>query len=268
MWPESEAELIDLQSGLAARAASALATRPWVLAAVEGAGRGPLIAGCFAAYERGEAGPGHPGDRVWAAAVVWRPTIADLNWRRSGAVLRGRVLGPGPRQATDVEAQVVVAGQVPAAYSPGLLALREGPILAEALGALRERPDVIMVDATGLDHPRRAGLATHLGAVLDLPSIGVTHRPLVGFGVFPELRRGATAPVEVGDTEVGRWVCTRNRSRPVLAHAGWRTDPATAADLVLLASTPAARTPVPLQEARRVAREARALAGDSGIKRP
>jgi deoxyribonuclease V len=60
---------------------------------------------------------------------------------------------------------------------------------------------------------------------------------------------------------VARWVCTRDRSRPVLAHAGWRTDAATAARLVLLASTPAARTPVPLQEARRVAREARSLAG-------
>jgi deoxyribonuclease V len=264
VWPESEEELIELQSALAARAASAMATRPWARPAA------PLIAGCFAAYERGEAGPGHPGDRVWAAAVAWRPNVADPNRRRSGAVLRGRALGPLPRQATDVEAQVVVAGQVPAAYAPGLLALREGPILAEALRALRalrDRPDVIMVDATGLDHPRRAGLATHLGAVLDLPSIGVTHRPLIGFGVFPELRRGATAPVGVGDTEVGRWVCTRNGSRPVLAHAGWRTDPATAADLVLLASTPAARTPVPLQEARRVAREARVLAGDSAANR-
>jgi deoxyribonuclease V len=264
-WPDSEDDLVEVQLVLAGKAAAAMAAQPWALTAA------PLIAGCFAAYARGEAGPGHPGDRVWAAAVAWRPPVADNAVpekngadparRRPGAVLRGATLGPDPRQAIDVQAQAVVAGQVPAAYAPGLLARREGPILDEALRSLPDRPDVIMVDATGLDHPRRAGLAIHLGALLDLPSIGVTHRPLVGLGVIPELRRGAMAAVRIGDSEVARWVCTRDRSRPVLAHAGWRTDPSTAARLVLLASTPAARTPVPLQEARRVAREARALAG-------
>jgi deoxyribonuclease V len=67
--------------------------------------------------------------------------------------------------------------------------------------------------------------------------------------------------VRLESVEVARWVCTRNGVRPVVAHAGWRTDAETAAELVLMASTPASRTPVPLQEARRVAREARALAG-------
>jgi deoxyribonuclease V len=159
-----------------------------------------------------------------------------------------------------VDAQAVVRGEVTAAYAPGLLALREGPILAAALLALSVRPDVVMVDATGLDHPRGAGLAVHLGAVLDMPTIGVTHRPLVGHGPLPDLQRGATAPVRVESLEVGRWVCTRTGARPVLAHAGWRTDARVAADLVLLSSTSASRTPIPLQEARRVAREARALA--------
>jgi deoxyribonuclease V len=254
-WPTSEDELLEVQATLARASAAAGAAEPWAPP------EAPLMAACFAAYGRGEAGPGHRGDRVWAAAVAWRPLVVGGVKRRTGAVLRGTTLGPEPRQATDVEAQVVVAATVPAAYAPGLLALREGPILSEALQSLPYRPDVIMVDATGLDHPRRAGLAIHLGAVLDLPSIGVTHRPLVGVGVMPTLRRGTTAPVTVDDVEVARWVCTRHRSRPVLAHAGWRTDAATAARLVLMASTSAARTPVPLQEARRVAREARALAG-------
>jgi deoxyribonuclease V len=68
-------------------------------------------------------------------------------------------------------------------------------------------------------------------------------------------------PVRVDDQLAGFWVCTRTGARPVVAHAGWRTTPETAAETVLAASTDAARTPVPLQEARRVAREARALAG-------
>jgi deoxyribonuclease V len=95
----------------------------------------------------------------------------------------------------------------------------------------------------------------------------VTHRPLVGRGEFPPLRRGETAPVLFESLEVGRWVCTRTGARPVLAHAGWRTDAATAAELVLRASTNASRTPVPLQEARRVAREARALEGAGPVGR-
>ena len=111
----------------------------------------------------------------------------------------------------------------------------------------------------GLDHPRGAGLAVHLGAVLDLPTVGVTRRPLVAVGEQPELRRGGVAPLHLGGRCVAFWVCTRTGARPLAAHAGWRTSPETAARVVLDASTPAARTPVPLQEARRVAREARSL---------
>jgi deoxyribonuclease V len=81
------------------------------------------------------------------------------------------------------------------------------------------------------------------------------------------MRRGATAPVQLDGQTVGVWTCTKPGARPVLAHAGWRTDPDTAAALVLAVSTPAARTPVPLQEARRVAREARAVAAPRADQR-
>ncbi len=254
-WPQSKDELVRLQDGLAAAAATAQAIRPWSM------GPEPLIAGCFVAYARGEAGPGRPGDRAWAAAVLWRAPATPRRTPRPGAVLRGKAQGPTPRQAHDVEGQAIVASRVPAAYVPGFLALREGPVLAAALRALPCLPDVVMLDATGLDHPRRAGLAVHMGAVLDLPTVGVTRRPLIGQGAFPGLWRGASAPVQVDSLEVGRWVRTRSGACPVLAHAAWRTDAAVAADAVLRCSTPASRTPVPLQEARRVAREARYLAG-------
>jgi deoxyribonuclease V len=181
-------------------------------------------------------------------------------------MLRGVVQGAEPRQARDVRAQAVVTGRVPAAYTRGLLALREGPILAAALEALSILPDVVMVDATGWDHPRRAGLAVHLGAFLDLPSVGVTHRPLSAEGTAPLFVRGGSSPLLLDGQVVARWVCTRNRARPVVAHAGWRTDPDTAAEVILTASTGQARTPVPLQEARRVAREARALANPRGAR--
>jgi deoxyribonuclease V len=161
-----------------------------------------------------------------------------------------------------VDAQAVVMGQAGASYAPGYLALREGPLLSRALDGLTVRPDVMLVDATGLDHPRRAGVAVHLGAVHDIPTVGVTRRPLIAAGAEPApLRRGTTSVLVLDDDEAAAaWVCTRDRTRPVVAHAAWRTSVETAVALVLATSTGAARTPVPLQEARRVAHEARALA--------
>jgi deoxyribonuclease V len=121
---------------------------------------------------------------------------------------------------------------------------------------------VLLVDATGTDHPRRAGLALHLGAVTNIPTVGVTRQPLVASGPVPdEFRRGETAPLTLDSRVVGYWVCTHTGARPVIAHGGWRTTPETAARVALATSTGAARAPVPLQEARRVAREARDLAG-------
>ncbi len=257
----TEEELAAVQQDLAGEAGAARAERPWTLPP------DLLVGGCFVAFARGEAGPGHPGDRAWAAAVAWRPVSAPVRrdgapYRRIDRALAGSERLETPRQAADVVAQAVVGDRVPAAYTPGLLALREGPILAAAVGLLELAPDVLLVDATGLDHPRRAGLAVHLGAVTGLPTVGVTARTLAARGAPPPPgRRGAASPVTLDGDVVGYWVCTRTGAKPVLAHAGWRTDAATAAAVVLAASTEGARAPVPLQEARRAAREARDLAG-------
>lgn len=247
-------DLIELQARLRDQAEIALEDRPWAPAGDDDVG------GCFIAFARGEAGPGRPGDRAWAGAVVWRPLAVSVS-RRGDHHLRGAVAAGRPRRADDVLAQSVVAGRVAAAYERGLLARREGPLLATAVAGLDLRPDVLLVDASGRDHPRRAGVAVHLGAALDLPTVGVTRRPLVARGSRPELQRGAVSPLEIEGDRVAYWVCTRSGAQPIVAHAGWRTSPETAAGVVLAASTAEARTPVPLQEARRVAREARALAG-------
>ena len=256
-WPSTEDELLRAQQALARDAASVLATAPWQLPP------DPLVCGCFVAFAPGAPGPGQAGDPAWAAAVAWRPSSVRASdtppVRRSDQTLRGRHAEDGPRRASDVADQVVVTDRARAPYWAGLLALREGPILERAVTGLRVPPDVLLVDATGLDHPREAGLAVHLGAVISVPSVGVTHRPLVAGGTPPPMQRGATSPAQLHGRTVGRWTCTKAGARPVLAHAGWRTDADTAAALVLAVSTRAARTPVPLQEARRVAREARAL---------
>jgi len=268
-FPDETDGLIVLQDELRPRAADALSADPFRLPAA------PLIGGCFVAFARGEAGPGRPGDRAFAAAVVWRPGDEALLRRRRGGVparSEGRALRgtrrDGPRQAADVVEQAVVQSVVGAAYMPGLLALREGPILAAAVAALARAPDVLLVDASGADHPRRAGLAVHLGWALDLPTVGITRRPLrasgdvVGRGAGDEAAwvRGWWSPLRLDGDVVAASVCTRTGARPVVAHAGWRTDVETAVAVALGASTEGARAPVPLQEARRVAREARDLA--------
>jgi deoxyribonuclease V len=189
------------------------------------AGPRPLVAGCFVCFQ---------GDAAWAAAVLMRG-----DRREAGSA--------------------VVSGFAGAPYEPGLLALREGPLLAAALRALPEPPEVVMANASGRDHPRGAGLALHLGALLELPSVGVTDRPLLANGGEPAAERGATSVLRLGRREVARHLRTRAGARPIVVHSGWRTDLDTAVSVVL-ASTRRARTPEPLRRARRAARRARAEA--------
>jgi deoxyribonuclease V len=185
------------------------------------------IGGVFVCFARWKSGPGHAGDPAWAAASAG-------------------------------EESVVVSGRAGAPYEPGLLAWREGVLLEAAVRALAAAPDVVLVDATGRDHPRRAGLALHLGALLGLPTVGVTHRPLAAAGEWPPDERGARSPLLLAGELVGYWLRTRAGTRPLAVHAAWRTAPRTAAQLVL--STCRARTPEPIRRARRRAREARETA--------
>jgi deoxyribonuclease V len=128
-------------------------------------------------------------------------------------------------RGTGVAATAVVTGTAGAAYEPGLLALREGALLEEALRALEEEADVALVDATGRDHPHHAGLATHLGAVLDLPTVGVTHRPLLAEGAWPADERGETSPLVLDSECVGHWVRTPPGNPSTLGSRGLADNP-------------------------------------------
>jgi deoxyribonuclease V len=217
-WPATPAELVVEQERLAA-------LRPGPYQFREGA----AVGGCFVCFGRGGSGPGAPGDDGWAAAAI----RSDRRW--SEAVVEG------------------ISGWE---YQAGLLALREGALLEAAVLALPRFPDVLLVDATGRDHPRRAGLALHLGAALEIPTVGVTHRPLLAAGDWPGDEAGAIAPLLLEDELVGHWLRTRHGTRPLAVHAAWRTDPETAVRIVV-AVAGRFRTPAPLRRARRLARRTR-----------
>jgi deoxyribonuclease V len=219
-WPDAVEDLVAVQQRLAIE--NMESWRP----------PDPVTFGaCWVCFERGLTGRGAPGDRAWAVAISMRHR--------------------------ELLATAVLAGAAEGAYQPGLMALREGPLLESSVRALGSAPHLLLVNATGRDHPRRAGLALHLGAVLDLPTVGVTHRPLVAEGRLPGAARGATSPLEIDGDVVAMWLRTRVGVRPVVVHPAWRTDVETAVELVGR-SLERARTPEPLRRARRLARLARA----------
>jgi deoxyribonuclease V len=219
-WPSTAAALIALQSELAGRSPP-----PW-------SPSGSIkVAGCAICFARRASAPGCAGEPGWAGAALWD----------GGAIVETGV----------------VHGAAGAAFEPGLLALREGPLLEAALRSLRQRPDVVLVNATGRDHPRRAGLALHLGAVLEIPTAGVTRQPLLAAGSPPGEQRGDRSPLLLDGECVAVWLRAREKARPIVVHGGWRVAVETGADLVL-AVAGSARTPEPLREARRLARTARA----------
>jgi deoxyribonuclease V len=137
-------------------------------------------------------------------------------------------------------------------YVPGLLAFREGPVVLAALDLLDSRPDVLMFDAQGFAHPRRMGLATHLGILLDLPAVGCAKSRLCGAYTEPDEQKGSWSPLIDRDEVVGAVVRTRDRVNPVFVSVGHRIDLETAISLVLGCAT-RYRLPEPTRWAHRVA---------------
>jgi deoxyribonuclease V len=118
-------------------------------------------------------------------------------------------------------------------YIPGLLSFRELPVILEAFRSLNRVPDAVLVDGQGIAHPRRLGLASHLGLWLGLPTIGCAKSRLCGEHAEPGLRRGESVPLWIGDEEVGAVLTTRDRVGPMYISPGHLVDVAGAVDLVL-----------------------------------
>jgi deoxyribonuclease V len=159
----------------------------------------------------------------------------------------------------EVVAEATAVGRISFPYVPGLLAFREIPTVLAALGALPCPPGLVVCDGYGLAHPRRFGLASHLGVLTGLPTIGVAKNPFTFTYDDPGALRGAWTPLLAGSEEVGRALRTREAVKPVFVSVGHRVslDNACAHTLAL---TPAYRLPETTRRAdalcRRALREA------------
>ncbi|MEK2474949.1 endonuclease V [Streptomyces noursei] len=126
--------------------------------------------------------------------------------------------------------EATAVGPVPFPYIPGLLAFREIPTVLDALDRLARIPDLMVCDGYGLAHPRRFGLASHLGVLTGLPTIGVAKTPFTFSYQAPGPERGATSPLwddraAGGEPEeVGRALRTQRGVKPVFVSVGHRVD--------------------------------------------
>ena len=231
-----------------------------------------------------EGPPLHPWDLSPAQAIALQKTLA-------GTVVRADRFGPGGRRAIkqvagvdaafadggrviraaavvlsypglDLTDRVVVERPTAFPYVPGLLSFREVPSLLEALGRLPAAPDLILCDGHGYAHPRRFGLACHLGLWLDTPTIGVAKSRLTGVHDEPGPAKGNVAYLLAGKGErpcerLGAVLRTRERVKPVYVSAGHRISLRTAMALTL-ACTTRYRLPEPTRLADKLSKAHRA----------
>lgn len=146
--------------------------------------------------------------------------------------------------------QIVTAARFP--YIPGLLSFREIPPLLQAFRELRKPPEVMLCDGQGLAHPRKFGLACHLGWCLKVPTVGCAKKRLCGEHRPLELTRGAHAPLYFKGEMVGSVLCTRDKVKPLYISPGHLADCDSSRELALRCVS-RYRQPDPLRQAHQLA---------------
>jgi len=139
-------------------------------------------------------------------------------------------------------------GKIAFPYVPGLLSFREGPILIKTFQRLRIKPDVMIFDGQGIAHPRRMGLASHMGLWLDLPSIGCAKTPLLKEFINPEPSKGCFEWIRQEGKKVGAVLRTKEKVKPLFVSPGYRIDLLMSIRLIL-ESCQGFRIPEPLRKA-------------------
>lgn len=178
-----------------------------------------LVAGLDCAFGEG-------GKRIFAVAVVLR-RVATSTPEDLGMV------------ATSFELVETASAsmEVTFPYIPGLLSFREAPVCLAAVEKLQNEPDVFLIDGQGIAHPRRLGLAAHLGLFLDKPTIGCAKSRLTGTFAEPAIEKGSHSPLYDGDEVIGAVVRTRSNVKPLFISVGHRCRLEDAIELMLACTT-------------------------------
>ncbi|MGD8910906.1 MAG: deoxyribonuclease V [Chromatiales bacterium] len=182
-----------------------------------------LVAGVDAAYEKN-------GDKLVTAVV-----ILDAN-------------------TLDVIETVTAEDRAQFPYIPGLFSFRELPPLIKAFAKLKHSPDLIVCDGQGYAHPRRFGLACHLGVIFDMPTIGCGKTRLLGEHKEPDTERGAVAPLYDNSEVIGNVLRTQSGVNPIYVSIGHRISLATACNWILKLS-PKYRLPESTRQADQAVRK-------------
>ncbi|PKV63558.1 deoxyribonuclease V [Pontibacter ramchanderi] len=128
-------------------------------------------------------------------------------------------------------------GEVELPYVPGFLSFREAPNLLKAYEKLQQKPDLIMVDGHGISHPRRLGIATHLGLQLSKPTMGVAKKVLVGRYKEPDVVIGSVSPLEHKGELIGNVLRTKDNVKPVFVSPGHLMDLESATKVAMACTT-------------------------------
>ncbi len=187
-------------------------------------------------------------------AIRW-VAATDLSFNRFDDRLYAAICIMDLETGTIVET-ATKAGQVTFPYVPGLLSFREIPALLQCFDTLQHTPDTVICDGQGLAHPRRIGLACHLGLWLQLPTIGCAKSLLCGTHGRLGHKRGATAALIDRGEQVGVALRTRDGVKPIYVSPGHLCDMDTAIEVVLQA-TPKYRLPAPIRAAHDAANNLR-----------
>ena len=159
----------------------------------------------------------------------------DVSFPEQGIARASVVVLSFPDQVP--QRQVTAEQPVRFPYVPGLLSFREVPVVLEAIRKLESTPDVLICDAHGRAHFRRLGLASHLGLLLDHPTIGCAKSRLVGTFQQPAPQKGERTLLMEGEEVLGAVLRTRTGVRPVFVSIGHRIDLQTAIEVVLVCAT-------------------------------
>jgi deoxyribonuclease V len=184
---------------------------------------------------------------------------ADVSYERFSNTFYAGVVVVRVADGQVLERRGAVADS-PFPYIPGLLSFREAPALLQAFAKVESRPDAVMCDGQGLAHPRRLGIACHLGLFLDVPTIGCAKSHLAGAYDEPAPEAASASPLRLGGDVVGEVVRTKTRTRPLFVSPGHKIDVASSTRWVL-ASCRGYRLPEPTRQAHLYVNELRRREG-------